>query len=603
MTTLNDRKFSYFGDLGYTGSLSDREAAWRIAEGHGRGSLYSVYVDSGLSGNLNDMAYAFYAAWWNSFIEGGVAASLILDFKNDQYYNVLSKTLADLVSCARSTTKSAWDANGDIITVAANTPVQLYDPVTLANRGLTWEGTLNRINIRPKCVDGDGWADTNGATTTNLSLNALGVFDGASVSSGGTVSAFLQVLPIATLVSGSVYPFRVFYRAGTSGSVVIHLRNTVAVSDTDIGGTTGSISVIRANAGTISDLSEVLLADGVTYMASFYLTANGSSTYNLGIGPNTTTSGETVIALGAFIGAAGEPLPHCPIVGNDGSTVLIDADELSLITVLDGVELVPDGTFSLGNVDEWAVTGGSIAYDSGTMLVTATSNAFAYFSFTTVIGRTYRMSAEITAESASSFYGVRKSDNNTASSNVVSIQVGAVGSSTVDIVATATTTFIVAQVNSAASTINVDNISVQELVPFVGFSGASGTWLLEGQWEHNSAATAYMLAGDNNTRIVYQNAGDTALRSFDGTNSTSIFGEFTDNTGVKVAMSYLEGGRFNILADGSTENDDPLTGDMYIPNIDIGHLAGAVHIRAGILAQLVYWVPQFDEATRQGITS
>lgn len=72
--------------------------------------------------------------WWSRHITEGVTPELILAFDESQYYNNGgNKSLSDLVTSARSDTKSAWNANGDIVTIAAETPVQAYNPVTLAN--------------------------------------------------------------------------------------------------------------------------------------------------------------------------------------------------------------------------------------------------------------------------------------------------------------------------------------------------------------------------------------------------------------------------------------------------------------------------------------
>jgi len=60
-STLNDKKFEYLGSLGYTGTLNDRERAWRVAEGYSSGSLYEVYKDAGYTGSINDMAYEFFS--------------------------------------------------------------------------------------------------------------------------------------------------------------------------------------------------------------------------------------------------------------------------------------------------------------------------------------------------------------------------------------------------------------------------------------------------------------------------------------------------------------------------------------------------------------
>lgn len=417
--------------------------------------------------------------WWDSYRESGVAAALILNFQNEQYYNVTSKSRTDILATIRATTRPAWDENGDIVVTPINTLVAKYNPVTGVNEGLmAGEVEINRINSYYKCADGTGWSDT-GSTSTNLSLNALGVFDGVSIASNGSTWNGLTDATFATVTSGAAHEMAYLHRAGTSGKIRFYLIDTVGgVNESSIGGTIGSVSSINPAAGPITNIVETLLSDGVTWLITFTFTPNFSTNMLLRVTPNSTTVGETMIGLGAFINGANEPLGHCPIATTNGATFTVAAEAVSFITVNDG------GTD----------------------------------------------------------------------------------------------------------------------VPFYGFDAAEGTWLLKGKWDF--VGTAYVLAGDATTKILYQGASfPDRLFSHDGTSEINKAGVFTDNTDIAIAMSYLEGGNFNILADGGGEASTALTGTLYAAGLDIGHLNGANEVVSFTLEELVWWPSQFTEIVRQDITS
>lgn len=133
-----------------------------------------------------------------------------------------------------------------------------------------------------------------------------------------------------------------------------------------------------------------------------------------------------------------------------------------------GPELVTNGDFASGTTG-WTVTGGvgSQAVVSGELVLTPVISTPMYStqSFTTVVGKWYRVTGSIVSVSGPpSFYGIRKADDASATVNVVSLKT-VVGSADAVFLATATTTYIVLQVNGIASaaTATFDNISVKLL--------------------------------------------------------------------------------------------------------------------------------------------
>lgn len=137
--------------------------------------------------------------------------------------------------------------------------------------------------------------------------------------------------------------------------------------------------------------------------------------------------------------------------------------------------------------------------------------------------------------------------------------------------------------------------------PFVGFDGTKGTWVLKANWVHEGLELN-LLSNPNNDRIIYQNnSGTTLVASFDGAAFISKSSVFTDNVDICVVQSYLSGGDFNILADGSTEGSSSLTGDFSSALVDIGQKGGAGGIN-GVIYEIIWYPEQLDLATRQGFS-
>jgi len=287
--------------------------------------------------------------------------------------------------------------------------------------------------------------------------------------------------------------------------------------------------------------------------------------------------------------------PFSDLLTESGTT--LDADgihvgvgaTLSLFPKPSEVELFSSfTTFGTGwsdNLDDTYSCDGSQA---GSSLINTTSG-------TVVITRTVRITFTISGYASGSLVPLAGgSGAGTARSSN--------GTFTEDIVVVGNTVYYLQASTTFVGT--VSNVSVQELVPFVGFDGSEGTWVFEGQWAHNGAATAYMLAGDANTAFIRQlAAATTSVGAFDGANPIAKSGVFTDNTNIKIAMSYKEGGPFNILADGGAEATASLANTLHTPKADIGHLDGASEAPDLIVKRILWYPTQFTELVRQEITS
>ena len=156
-----------------------------------------------------------------------------------------------------------------------------------------------------------------------------------------------------------------------------------------------------------------------------------------------------------------DPAGTTPVT-TPGQTVGLMLDKSKGLAL--GADTVVNGNFA-GGTTGWTISGGTTAVNgSGQIVITVTgSAAFLSQSFTTVIGRTYKVTGDIIGSTGSpAFFGIRKADEATPATNVVNIRTSA-GSADGVFVATATTSFVVLQVNNAGCTATFDNISVREL--------------------------------------------------------------------------------------------------------------------------------------------
>ncbi len=124
--------------------------------------------------------------------------------------------------------------------------------------------------------------------------------------------------------------------------------------------------------------------------------------------------------------------------------------------------LITNGTFDT-NTTGWTLGGGTgtITATAGKGVV-ASSDTFVVFSMpiATTIGATYNTWADVADGVDSAFWAVRKSDDAASTTNLVNLTSGNGLAQASSFVATATTTFIILQVNNAGGTAKFDNISV-----------------------------------------------------------------------------------------------------------------------------------------------
>ena len=176
--------------------------------------------------------------------------------------------------------------------------------------------------------DASRWGPSGPVTLTTQTDFSLGIFNGVKVASGGQTWHRAHQTNLS-VPSGVAYACTLFYKAGTSGKVFMNLRDNTNITETRIGGTIGSCTVLQEFAGTAELLSEELIGDGV-YRMQVKFTPNATiSTFSFGAGPYSTTSGEDVIILG---GQLEEGSFATSLIPTSGATATRSADIADIAT-------------------------------------------------------------------------------------------------------------------------------------------------------------------------------------------------------------------------------------------------------------------------------
>lgn len=269
MGALNDDAYDFYGGLGHTGSLQDRELKWLKSrgvntwrelfakEGYSMKSLPDLYYEmlksAGFSGTLNDMWKQYFAldsdlAIYPHFYE----SSLVLDFINQKYFvNKIEKTFSNIITFTRSTTAIYFDSTGVLQTAAINIPRFDYNPVTFTPKGLLIEEARTNSLLHCRDLANAVWVKTN-TTAVKNAIGLDGITNSAStLTATGATGTCLQTLTLAAAArSYSVY----IKRKTGIGAVSITRDN---VSYTDITAQINSSSYTRVKIENTSVLNPV----------------------------------------------------------------------------------------------------------------------------------------------------------------------------------------------------------------------------------------------------------------------------------------------------------------------------------------------------------
>ena len=182
----------------------------------------------------------------------------------------------------------------------------------------------SRTNLLARS-DAKAWIVSGGGTTTINTDFTLGAFTGAIRASGGQ-DWHRMYAPYVSVTSGTTYTITAFFKYGTSNNVLLNFRDTAGAQESRITGSAGNLTSSLANAGTVTVLQEEALPNAVRTVVVKYV-PDFSGSFEFGIGPNSTTSGETVILLAAQLEQASFGTSY---IKTTGSTTTRSADVASI---------------------------------------------------------------------------------------------------------------------------------------------------------------------------------------------------------------------------------------------------------------------------------
>ena len=197
-----------------------------------------------------------------------------------------------------------------------------------------------------------------------------------------------------------------------------------------------------------------------------------------------------------------------------GASVTRNADVATMGPTTGGTELVTNGTYDT-DTSGWSNSKSTLSVVSGRLRVTSTGGSYpmAFQTLTTVIGRRYRITADVTfGTTAGAVVQVNSETGQsfTTSGGVLTSS----GSVSVDFTANITNTNIILHGNtgtSAGQYQEFDNISVRELYPFEAYNPAEGTVVCEFE-RHDNTAFDYIWSfgfgtdGQNEAGLVHLDA-------------------------------------------------------------------------------------------------
>ena len=244
-----------------------------------------------------------------------------------------SKTLDPRITFSRTSIGTYMDDSGLIVTAPTDSPRFDHSDVTGESLGLLVEEQRTNL-IQYSVVSTANWT-ISGQTPVSLSLNALGVFPGVRIASGGFVYDGARH-PNITLTSGTTYTVTWYFRKGDvnpSNKFRAIIRDVPAAKVTSFEKSSastdyGDINSYSFSQGTLATtnfeiLSVDTLADGLTYKLCIRFDAAASSDYRFMFQTNSATVGETIIALGLQVEAGAFPTSYIP---TSGSTVTRNPD-------------------------------------------------------------------------------------------------------------------------------------------------------------------------------------------------------------------------------------------------------------------------------------
>lgn len=196
---------------------------------------------------------------------------------------------------SRAASAFGYDPTGRLLSYAADT--MRYDARGPLRTALL-EPAATNLMTRSVASATTGWT-TNGANATNLALDALGRFAGVRVASKGAIWHRLDHLDEPAVTNSASYHLSAFVIFGSSGKILVTLRNWSAGVESRIELSTGAISVLGSGAGLLSNARLTALGVDSAYRVDLEMSPNFTGGLSIGFGPGSSTSGADMILLAA----------------------------------------------------------------------------------------------------------------------------------------------------------------------------------------------------------------------------------------------------------------------------------------------------------------
>lgn len=164
------------------------------------------------------------------------------------------------------------------------------------------EPAASNLLSHAKAAPGSGWS-LNGGSAAALSLGALGVFPGCEVFSSGARWHRLNHTACPAVIAGENYHLQMWFAFGSSGGARLILQNSNTGAESQIAMTETTATAQMYGAGSFDAIDMVPLGCDSAYLLSVAFTPNFSGPLSLGIGPDSVTTGDSVIIFGAQIEA------------------------------------------------------------------------------------------------------------------------------------------------------------------------------------------------------------------------------------------------------------------------------------------------------------
>ena len=323
--SLNDMHYKALGDLGYTGSLTDRIHAYLIF-------TYGSYYEAMRGLRNGTLTFAL----GPSYPVNGFDPAFVLDFKNSYYRKGGSdSTLSGTITHARASSATMINSDGDLVTVGndvAREGNHIYNGTAWVN-----EGVLHESEARTNLATYSNTFSNSAWSRASMSAPPQNVTGPDGTTSGWTITANASGARIEetfTVATSSPYVYSIYAKAGTTDFLYLYPvlfttpDNSAGVWFDLTNGTVGT----QQDASVIGQIAD---AGNGWFRCSIYLTTTDSSDtsgvirniISKGDAQNSCDTGDTLLIYGAQFELGKTPSSYIP---TSGSTVTRAAETLTV---------------------------------------------------------------------------------------------------------------------------------------------------------------------------------------------------------------------------------------------------------------------------------